>query len=232
VPKAAAGSITYEWVKPDTPDVVRRRIIRLSFELENLIEPMTVAGELARIDIQERFTELNDPDGQPWQAWSPTYLPWVLNHTTGPVSGVSANLQLSGATRDAIGSRSAFVPTNEGLFIDTSGIPEWGMWNNFGASRSVAAEGQTAAEWKSLNLAFRETEDVLPGARLPGENPLPRRAFLGLTDKVQFEMDLAFYRWFDGEVAFATSTLGKPFFRHSKRAGVGRFPGRFAPRDD
>jgi hypothetical protein len=224
VPQVATGSITYHWAKP-TPEEVSRQIIKLSFELENLIEPMAVAGELARLDIQERFVEQNTPRGVPWKPWAISYEPDARAHNIGQI------LQRTTATQTAIGSRGAFIPTNQGLFIDTSGIPEWGIWNNFGAMRTSAAGGLTSEETRLSNLAFGREFERAPGVRLSGENQLFPRPFLGITDEAQYKMDAAFFAWFDGEVAFATSSLGKPFFRHAKRAGSGTFPSRFAPLD-
>jgi phage gpG-like protein len=216
------NSITYHWAKP-TPEEIRRQIIRLSFELEDLYEPMTVAGELARIDISERFVAKNSPDGVPWEKWALSYAPDALAHNTGGM------LVREGDTRDAMASRSTYVPTNEGLFIDTSGIPEWGIWNNFGAERHSAG---TSEEDKAGNAAVRGFSGDEAFGNLSGENALPARPFMGLTDSAKFKMDAAFYQWFDGEVALATSSRGKPFFRHAKRAG-GTGPGRtrFAPID-
>jgi hypothetical protein len=219
------NSITYHWAKPNTPEQVRRQLIRLSFELEDLQEPMAVAGEIARLDIQERFVEQNSPKLVPWKPWSISYEPDARAHNIGAI------LQRTTATQTAIGSRAAFIPTDQGLFIDTSGIPEWGIWNNFGAMRTSAAGGLSSAETRLSNLAFRREEETAPGVRLSGENQLFPRPFLGITDEATYKMDAAFYAWFEGEVAFATSSLGKPFFRHAKRAGTGQFPSRFAPLD-
>lgn len=233
MPKAATGSITYHWARPNTPEEVRRQLIKLSFELENLQEPMMVAGELARIDIQERFKEGNDPRGVPWKAWAESYEPWATAHTTGPIFGDRANLHLTGATQEAINQRSAFVGTNQGLFLDTSGLPEYAMWNNFGAMRTQASGGASSSrETRLSNLAFRREEEAVPGLRLSGENQLFPRPFLGISDSASYKMDAAFYAWFDGEVAFATSGRGKPFFRHAKRVGgMGPTRTRFAPLD-
>jgi hypothetical protein len=185
-----------------------------------MVEPMTVAGEIARIDIQERFTTKTSPDGEPWAKWRLSYVADALAHNTGGI------MVRTGATKSAIGSRSAFVPTNAGLFIDTSGIPEWGMWNNFGAERTQGEEN------KEANIRFRkdyELRDEASFGELPGENFLPPRPFIGITPEAQFKMDAAFYAWFDGEVAFATSSLGKPFFRHAKRGGNLGNVGQFSP---
>ena len=223
--RVATGSITYHWAKPNTPEEVQRQLIRLSYELEDLVEPMAVAGEIARVDIQERFTTHTTPRGVPWKPWSESYEADALANNLGGI------LQRSLATQEAVGSRSAFVPTNEGLFIDTSGIPEWGLWNNFGAMRTQATGGMSSAETREFNLSFGREFERAPGIRLGGENQLFPRPFLGITDKAQYLMDGAFYAWFEGEVAFATSSRGKPFFRHARRGGFAGNVGQFSPRD-
>ncbi len=207
----------YVWAKP-TPLEVRRTLLHLADELEEMVEPMTVAGELARVDIQGRFTTKTSPDGENWPAWRASYVAYGLTHNTGGM------MIQSGDTLAAISQRSAYVPTNQGLFIDTSGIPEWGMWNNFGAERTSPGAGATSAERKADYASWRaENEGVAEFGELEGENFLPPRTFLGISTEASYKMDAAFYAWFEGEVAFATSTLGKPFFRHAKRSAIGQF---------
>lgn len=213
----------FHWAQPD-PEVVAHRLIRLAHELEELVEPLTVAGEITRLDIKENFATGTGPDGMPWKSWSDSYEPYALANTTGPIFGNSANLHLSGAMEDAATSRSAFFATNQGLFFDASGLPEYWAWNNFGAQRVNAGGGSTAAERKADYASFRAENDLLDEfGSLAGENVLPARPFVGLSDEAQNKIDAAFYAWFEGEVTAATSPLGKPFFRHSFRGPSGRF---------
>lgn len=197
--------ITTHWAEPE-PEIVAQQLFSLAQELEELQEPMMLAGEITRMDIQENFQTGTDPSGQAWEAWSQSYEPWALTHSSGPIFGDRANLQLTGELRSSIGSPSAFLPTNEGLFLDTSGLPEYWAWNNFGAyDRQSASRG----------------EDVF-GA-ISTNNPLPERPFVGISPEAAAKIDAAFAAWFNKEIAVAMSGRGTPFARHAKRGPGGRF---------
>lgn len=201
----ATTRISYLWAEPD-PDLVAQQLIEVADELEDLAEPMTIAGEMTRIDIQNRFKSGIDPSGRPWDEWAESYEPWALVHSTGPIFGDRANLHLTGDLKRGLDDRSIFIGTNAGLFVDVSGLPEYWAWNNFGApDRKTASRGT----------------DVF-GDIGGGNNPLPERPFMGISTVARAKIDQMFVLWFEESVQLGTSPLGKKFARHSKRGPSGR----------
>jgi hypothetical protein len=114
---------------------------------------------------------------------------------------------------EAVTSPAAYLPTSEGLFLDTSGLPEYWAWNNFGADDRFANR-------EGINV----DDDNMP-------NDLPARPFVGLSAKAQAKIDATFFAWFDGEIALGVSSKGKFFGRHAKRGGNPSNRGQFSPLD-
>jgi hypothetical protein len=238
--------ISYHWAEPD-PDVVAHQMFSLASELEELNEPMLLAGEIVRADMVENFETGSGPDGISWAPWSPNYESYALAHSSGPVFGGAANLHLTGALVGAVSSPSSYIPTNQGLFLDVSSWPEYWAWNNFGATRSVAGGGFTEDDViaRARQIAIREHragnkitgKGALGLARAEfgsGMNELPMRPFVGISAEAQAKLDASFIAWFEGSIAIAVSTRGKPMGRHAKRypkGTPGGLGGRFMPRD-
>jgi hypothetical protein len=218
--------LEFYWAEPEA-EIIEQHLIGLALNLDNMAEPMAGAAYITAEDIRERFRTGTDPSGEPWDEWAESYEPWAVRHSTGRIFGDRANLHLTGELRDAATSPDSFIPTDEGLFLDTSDLPEYWAWNNFGAERSVGAGGESAASIKAQNIAFRRAagRGVAGFGSLTGENLLPERPFVGLSEKARAKIIAAFDAWFLQEVELAQSTKGKTFFRHSKRIG-----GRFAKR--
>jgi phage gpG-like protein len=197
--------IQYHWAEPD-PDEVAHRLITLANALEDFTQPMIIAGELTRADIQNHFDTQSDPSGRPWDAWADSYEPWALAHGSGQI------LNLTGALEGAATSPGAFIPTQHDLFIDTSSFPEYWAWNNFGAyDRATASTGV-------------DEFGVIGGQA----NVLPERPFIGLSDAAKAKIDAVFFAWFEGEIALGISGTGKAFARYAKRGPGGRFVARDA----
>lgn len=202
--------IDYHWAEPD-PEIVAQQMLSIANQLDDLIEPMTIAGELARTDVQENFDTETDPSGAAWQPWSDNYEPYALAFGSGQI------LNLTGALKSAAASPSAFVPTNEGLFINTGGFPEYWAWNNFGSYDRM-----------TKNVG----EDVF-GVIGGQQNVLPERPFLGLSPEARVKIEAAFALWFEGSIALGSSKAGKAMGRHSLRypkGTPGGLGGRFMPR--
>lgn len=201
-----APTVAYNWAEPD-PDIVAQQILQLSYALEDFQEPLLAAAGLVRQDIRERFTTGTDPIHRPWDPWAESYAPWAQAHTTGPRFGDRANLHLTGVMEGAVLSPSNWRISDDTLFLDTTDLPEYWAYNNFGADREVPGFGKIKRE------LIAEGYDIAKGF---GENTLPERAFIGLTPEAQSKINAVFDAWFANEVAVATSSKGTPFFRHTK----------------
>lgn len=230
--------VEYHWAEPD-PDIVAQQVISIANQLDDLVEPMAIAGGLTRADIQENFDTETDPSGAPWQPHADSYEPYALAFGSGQI------LNLTGELKSAATSAAAFVPTNEGLFINTGGFPEWWAWNNFGAERTVAAGGQSLSdvqhrarqivirEHKSGNKISGKTAMSMARGEFSGGNELPARPFIGLSPEARVKIDAAFALWFEGSIALGISSGGKAFGQHRKRypkGTPGGLGGRFMPR--
>ncbi len=189
--------VTFEWAEPE-PEIVYQQIIETLVELEQMRVPMREAGVITAMDTAEHFASESDPSGVPWKEWSDSYAPWARAHGSGKI------LNLEGALESSITSPSSWLPTNEGLFLDTSRLPEYWAWNNFGAyDRST----------KSLGT------DVF-GDIGGFANVLPMRPFVGLSPEAQAKCHLVFSAWFERVVSGQAGDVG---VRHSLRGKGGRF---------
>ena len=225
--------LDFKWVDPD-PLIVAKRMFWIDDQLKDLVEPMTIAAELTRSDVQENFDTQTDPDGVPWDEWAESYVPYALAFGSGQI------LNLTGELKSAATSIEAFVPTNDGLFINTGGFPEYWAWNNFGAVRAAGGQGNDVSEEdvrtrakQILTREFRAGNKISATTALHqaaaeftmggGDNELPPRPFIGLSTEAKAKLDAAFALWFEGSIALGSSSKGKAFGRHTKRGPGGRF---------
>lgn len=216
------SNLEYYWAEPDA-EIVEQHLIGLADALDDIEEPMAAAAFITAEDIQQRFKTGTAPDGIPWKKWSDNYEPFALAHSMGPILAGRANLHLTGDLEAGVTDPSVYLPTDEGLFLDTSDLPEYWAWNNFGAERTAGAGGESAAETRAANIKFRASGRVMRSAKLPGDNPLPERPFIGLSEKAKAKITAAFEAWLVEEVAIAESSTGRPYFQHRKRGAGGRF---------
>lgn len=101
---------------------------------------------------------------------------------------------------DSVVADDAYLVTNDALFFDGGNMPDRGIWHQ---------EGR----------ADRRTKG---GAA----NPLPKRAFLGLTDEAEAMIFAGFIDWFEGAIAFYPTSTGRVGRRHSRRSrSSGQFIG-------
>lgn len=217
-----APTVEYFWAEPDAT-IIEHKLLQLSDELNDFSAPLALAAEYTRHDIQRRFETATDPSDTPWEQWADSYAPYALQHSVGPIHAGRANLHLTGDLYRAATSPGSYKVTRREVFVDTSSWPEYWAWNNFGADRTVGTSGGSAAETRAANVAFRKAHKISRGAKLPGDNPLPERPFVGLSPVARAKIDVMFVRWFEGKIQLATSTRGTPFGRHAQRGAGGRF---------
>lgn len=222
-------TLEFFWAEPDA-EIVEQKLLGLSYELEDFRAPLAAAAEISRQNVETRFKTGTDPSGRAWDEWAESYEPWALTHTTGRVFGDRANLHLTGRLERGITSQSAWRVTGSSVFLDTSGLPEYWAWNNFGATRTTSKAAPTKAAIASqarsiLGEAAKKGRKMSARAavsqaqrELSGQNVLPERAFVGLSTPARAKIEVAFAGWFTGEVQ-SVQRGGTSFFRTQPRRG-------------
>ena len=181
--------------------------------------------------------------------WEPD--PFVLAESIFEVSEAMADFSrplLFSAERTKAAIRERFETET-----DPDGIP-WPQWSekyapvaearpNIGilrrpeATLAAAAEGAVVVDGNTVFFNADELPDYgeyhqsgLPDRRTKGgqENPLPRRAFLGLDDETEAKIVAAFAEWFDGNIMLFPTSTGRLGMKHQMRSPTSQ--GRFVPR--
>lgn len=228
------AGLHFEWAEPDAT-IVQNKLIGLADELEDLMVPMAAAATVAQQNMETRFKTATDPSGKAWEPWAESYVPFALQHSAGPMFGDRANLHLTGDLQKEATDADAYLVTPAGLWFDTTDLPEYWAWNNFGASRSVRGASSSEAdiqrhareivigEFKkgrriSGQAALAKARHV---ASLGGKNILPERPFVGLSIVAQNKIIAIFDAWFTGVVETFQTSTGRTFAR--ARGAGGRF---------
>ena len=136
----------------------------------------------------------------------PDWVPWdAWADSYAPVAEAYPNIDM--LRRDdilyqSVTSEDAYVVTEDTLFFEAGDMPEYGVWHQ---------EGRPDRKTKS-------------GAA----NPLPKRAFLGLSDVAEAEIWGDFSLWFDRAIDLYPTSTGRIGRRHSKRGGNPLNMGQFS----
>lgn len=200
----AGGTITFDW-QPD-PRTFQDRILNVRDALEDRTAPLLAAGQFVTDDIRLRFKEQRDPAGEAWDEWS------GQGGHVGPEGDIVSTvgyaayaeqhnlgniLEQTLKLREAAVSPSRIRITENDLFYSTDGLPPYGLWHQEGKPDRRTASGS--------------------------ENPLPQRAFLGLSDLAAGEIMIVFSDWFDRSVSLYVTSRGRIGRRHALRGAGGRF---------
>lgn len=202
------GYIEFDWV-PE-PEEVAQRLFQAADMLEDRSEPLLYSKQIAQADVRERFDTKTSPEGATWAPWSKSYEPDALANNVGGI------LERTGATRAAATSDAAYLITYDSVFFNLGGIPQQGIWNNFGASRGAGIPG-----WAEFKARAESMGMEVEGSG--GGNVLPARPFIGISDKAQQAIIQVFDQWFSGIIAFAAGGSGGLRRYHSFRDPLGRF---------
>lgn len=209
---AVGGELSFNWI-PD-PEVVASELLEIAGHLENLEAPLALARQIAIDDVRGRFESKTAPDGSHWQAWSDSYTP------DAEANNLDGILVRSGDLKAAATADGAYVVDGHSLFFDTSGLPDYGYWNEQGAERGSGISSDEMAAF-IRKAGFEPTAESLAGTG--GPNRLPARPFMGLSFEAELQVVEVFDQWFEGAIALGTSPKGKLFGRHSLRGSGGRF---------
>ena len=201
----AGGTISFTWV-PD-PEVIAQELIATANRLEDRRGPLLISRQIAISDMEERFKTRSDPDGNPWPPWSPAYAPRG-----------NRMLDLTGAMKDAATSPSAYPVTNESVFFNTGGMPEYWAWHQEGTGGTQIFHGGQESPLGVIG----EGKSLVLGGEGRG-NALPPRPFVGVSFEAQLKIIETFDQWFEGAITLGVSSKGKSFSRYTRRGTGGRF---------
>jgi phage gpG-like protein len=154
------------------PVVVAQALEKAAVRLENLREPLLLSRNLVSDSIKRRFETETDPNGDPWEAWSPSY-----KRPDGKILNLEGTLEA-----EAPSIKRMHVTAND-LFYEGEDLPSYGMAHQKGVDRTRFA-GLTESDKQELS-AFG---DMVP-------NRLPARPFIGVDDDAGDAIYLLFDRW-------------------------------------
>lgn len=131
--RGSGGVAVWFDMTPD-PMVYSTRLVGIANEVRDTTIPLMAAKEQMQADIRERFITETDPDGQPWADWAPSYEPVALSY---PNIGILRRTEelYEAATDDA-----AFTISNDTLYHEAEGLPDYAMYHRTGTSKMPARE--------------------------------------------------------------------------------------------
>lgn len=189
------GIVTFNWAP--SPILVAQDIEAGARYLNNMSLPLMAARDIGIEDVRENFEGEHDPDGVPWEPWSPSY---AESGQTG-IGILKRTMDLMGSST----STSAWPITARELFFSFGALPEYGIYHQTGAERRSAGKGISRAkalELESLasRAGFAEGVDY--------SNTLPARPFAGISVESQFKIIDIFDAWFGGAIGLAVGRSG------------------------
>lgn len=117
--------ITAKWVPTNRPELVAQEIFAISEYLMDRGAPLSAAAEITNRAIKERFENQHGPNGEHWAEWADSYASEAEQTNAGI-------LMREEKLYEAATSEHAFRITPDAVFYDTSGLPRYGMWMQFG----------------------------------------------------------------------------------------------------
>lgn len=208
------GNITFDWVP--NPAVVAAQLDIAAARLEKVAEPLGLSREVAIADVEEHFAGQHGPDGGAWAPWASSYA---------ERTSASSILTLTSEMRGAVTSRGAWPIDGTDLLFSGGGAPARWAWHQYGASRSGRGGGLSAEE-KAHYTRMHEAgafQQGVPLAAVLGENVLPARPFIGLSEDAKFKIIDIFDAWVAGTIAGITYPSRGGYTRAVSRSPTGQF---------
>lgn len=212
------GTVTFTW-EPD-PHIVAAEIMRVAEALEDMTKPLLASQAVARADMQVRFDTDTDPDGAAWMPLDEDYARKKQSMGYDP----SDILTATGAGESAATSPAAFPIMGDTLFYDTGSLPDYMLYHQHGSGEGNVGQ---AADYRQRVAAGAygkgETSHVSQG--IGRGNALPKRPFIGISEKAQIQIIEIFDLWFDEA---SSISIGKGGIVQERGPG-GRFGKRLFP---
>lgn len=201
----------FEFV-PD-PEVFEEAYHRVANNLADTLVPMQMARQVVEADIIERFVTETDPSGTPWQQWSGSSFDLGEDTARAYETGYAAYAlgypnvgilrQDEELFHDAVRS-DRFRVTHDSVWYSADNLPSAGMAHQDGAPHRRTASGSP--------------------------NPLPRRAFIGMSLSASASILRVFGEWFDGSISLFVGRSGRIQSRWRGPQGMRSSLGTFLPR--
>jgi hypothetical protein len=195
--------------------------MRIAEALEDMTKPMLAAQAISRADMHVRFDTDSDPDGNHWVSLDPDYARKKESMGGDP----NDILTFSGAGEAAATSEAAFPIDGNTLFFNTSVLPEYMLYHQHGSGEGSNAG--FAAEFRERVRAgvMDEGESSHVSLGIGRGNALPKRPFIGVSEKAQLQIIEVFDLWFDAATSLSISKGGIV----QERGPGGRFGKRLFP---
>lgn len=180
-------------------------LAQIALELEDRAGPLIASARILADGTQRMFDTETDPDGEPWTPLDEEYLenkislgyPEDILHRTGALEKAATNID-------------AFIVTEDAMFLDVSGLPEYGLLHQTGSgseNAGLAARHRAAAK-NEPGYAKREG-GAHSNTGIGTGNALPARPFIGMSEETEGSLLTLFDLWF--EKATHTAEGGEQF---------------------
>jgi len=172
-------SVRTQW-RPD-PIVIAEELNTAADALTSFAPALAGAREVVLRDIRSNFEGKHDPGGSPWRRWSWNY------RDVGERTNVGGLLVQTGNMMRAVLNRLSWQVTGHELFANTA---EWRVPNRRGDSNDRWLWHQEGLDNRMLagteGLKATLGAEGITDLEGVGENPLPRRSFIGVSEDAEF----------------------------------------------
>lgn len=129
---------------PNVPEV-EAKLIKLDRRFKETEDLALEAMAVAQVDMEERFVEEVDPDGNPWE------------ELVKPAEDQIGILRLTGTMAEEAVSDAAWTATPEGVFFNTEVLPDYWVFHD----QPEGAGGQRIPQRKFIGLSADAEAEIL-----------------------------------------------------------------------
>lgn len=216
--RASGGDIVVHTDIIPNPSDIEIQLLQIASNLEGLRFPLAASARIARDDMQERFDNEEDPNGDKWISLDEDYL--TSKQSLGYPDDI---LHRTGDLENAATGSTAFRIVGDSLFFDSSVLPKYGLIHQTGSgTENVGLASRHRAAVKN-EPGYKDREGGSHSNTGIGRgNALPARPFIGMSEEAEGKVWDIFDLWFEK----ATNIAINP------RTGAvqERIAGRFGPK--
>jgi hypothetical protein len=190
------GSIAAPFIDSRDFDRAARAIFEMAEWIEDTSTPLLEAREIARHDMDRRFSTQIDPLGKPWEKLSRFYATEKQN----AVGFVLPILTREGALHSAAIDESAWFIEGDSVMFSTANLPDYWAYHQQELGRFPKFKTMSTKRTVMKRGVWRGKIGVWPVKTKYDisyqEHGMPQRAFIGLSEEAQEKIALAIDRWF------------------------------------